>query len=73
MCRDRGDLASRDPLAGYQLVKGTIDIDEGIEQAAERELLEESGLSASPLPTWVQFKWKNLSKNGISLFVEQAR
>jgi 8-oxo-dGTP pyrophosphatase MutT (NUDIX family) len=37
-------LAFRHPMEGYQLVKGTIEIGETIEHAAERELLEESGL-----------------------------
>lgn len=32
------------PLAGRQLVKGTIEAGEGIEEAAKRELMEESGL-----------------------------
>jgi 8-oxo-dGTP pyrophosphatase MutT (NUDIX family) len=37
-------LAFRHPLAGYQLVKGTIEPAETIQDAAERELLEESGI-----------------------------
>ena len=37
-------LAFRHPLAGTQLVKGTIEIAESVQRAAERELLEESGL-----------------------------
>ena len=37
-------LAFRHPLAGTQLVKGTIEIGESVQRAAERELLEESGL-----------------------------
>jgi 8-oxo-dGTP pyrophosphatase MutT (NUDIX family) len=45
--RTTGDieiLAFRHPIAGCQLVKGTIEQAESIEQAAERELFEESGL-----------------------------
>src|SRR5262249_10344018 len=37
-------LAFRHPTAGYQLVKGTIEPAESIQRAAERELLEESGI-----------------------------
>jgi 8-oxo-dGTP pyrophosphatase MutT (NUDIX family) len=37
-------LAFRHLNAGYQLVKGTIEADETIQHAAERELLEESGI-----------------------------
>jgi 8-oxo-dGTP pyrophosphatase MutT (NUDIX family) len=37
-------LAFRHPVAGTQLVKGTIEIAESVQRAAERELLEESGL-----------------------------
>jgi ADP-ribose pyrophosphatase YjhB (NUDIX family) len=44
-------LAFRHPIAGYQLVKGTININEGIEQAAERELLEESVLVGIAMTT----------------------
>ena len=37
-------LAFRHPMAGCQLVKGTIEAGETISHAAERELLEESGI-----------------------------
>ena len=37
-------LAFRHPIAGYQLVKGTIEAAETMQAAAERELLEESGV-----------------------------
>ena len=37
-------LAFRHPIAGCQLVKGTIEAGETIQTAAERELLEESGI-----------------------------
>jgi ADP-ribose pyrophosphatase YjhB (NUDIX family) len=37
-------LAFRHPTAGHQLVKGTIEADETIQHAAERELREESGI-----------------------------
>lgn len=40
-------LAFEHPLAGMQLVKGTIEPDETSAQAALRELFEESGVSAS--------------------------
>ena len=42
-------LAFRHPLAGTQLVKGTIEIAESVQRAAERELLEESGLVATAI------------------------
>jgi len=35
------------PVAGFQLVKGTIEAGEPIEAAAIRELTEESGISAA--------------------------
>jgi 8-oxo-dGTP pyrophosphatase MutT (NUDIX family) len=37
-------LAFHHPIAGRQLVKGTIEAPESIPHAAERELLEESGI-----------------------------
>ena len=37
-------LAFRHPLAGNQFVKGTIEMDESPEEAARRELREESGV-----------------------------
>ncbi|MGU3629146.1 NUDIX hydrolase [Comamonas sp. C24C] len=40
-------LAFEHPLAGTQLVKGTIELDENSRDAALRELHEESGLIAS--------------------------
>jgi len=40
-------LAFRHPIAGYQLVKGTIERDETVQRAAERELLEESGIAVT--------------------------
>lgn len=46
--RQRGEvevLAFRHPLAGNQLVKGTIEPDETAEAGALRELAEESGIS----------------------------
>lgn len=50
-------LAFVHPLAGFQLVKGTIEPSENSRDAALRELREESGLSASQtsadLGTWV--------------------
>ncbi|EPF87708.1 DNA mismatch repair protein MutT [Acinetobacter gyllenbergii] len=46
-------LAFHHPLAGTQLVKGTIEHDEQYEQAAIRELFEESGLIAQPNPKFI--------------------
>ncbi len=48
-------LAFAHPLAGNQLVKGTIESRESLEQACIRELREESGIAAHPvtaLGTW---------------------
>jgi 8-oxo-dGTP pyrophosphatase MutT (NUDIX family) len=42
-------LAFRHPLAGNQLVKGTIERTESIQQAAERELIEEAGVVATAI------------------------
>ncbi|EAR08136.1 NUDIX hydrolase [Reinekea blandensis] len=49
-------LAFEHPLAGFQIVKGTLEPGESPEQAAVRELAEESGLPASvkrSLGNWV--------------------
>ena len=40
-------LVFKHPLAGNQLVKGTVEADEKLGSACERELLEESGLQAT--------------------------
>lgn len=40
-------LAFQHPVAGYQLVKGSIEIDEEPEAAAIRELSEEAGIETS--------------------------
>ncbi|MBU2863328.1 NUDIX domain-containing protein [Reinekea forsetii] len=48
-------LAFEHPLAGNQLVKGTIEKNESLESACNRELFEESGLNGvveSYLGTW---------------------
>ncbi|GAA0766519.1 DUF5071 domain-containing protein [Ideonella azotifigens] len=49
-------LAFRHPLAGFQLVKGTIEPGESVQAAALRELAEESGIAAAEtvrsLGTW---------------------
>ena len=49
-------LAFEHPLAGHQLIKGTIESDESAEQAAIREFAEESGINdaevLSHLGTW---------------------
>jgi 8-oxo-dGTP pyrophosphatase MutT (NUDIX family) len=42
-------LAFRHPTAGYQLVKGTIELDETVQHAAERELFEESGIAGAAI------------------------
>ena len=46
-------LVFRHPLAGIQLVKGTIEQDEPYEQVAVRELFEESGLIAQTNPKFL--------------------
>jgi 8-oxo-dGTP pyrophosphatase MutT (NUDIX family) len=40
-------LAFEHPLAGYQLVKGTVEAGEALEAAALRELGEESGITSA--------------------------
>jgi len=47
-------LAFRHPLAGCQLVKGTLEPGESVEAGALRELAEESGLVGVPAdsPAW---------------------
>ncbi|WP_277559415.1 NUDIX hydrolase [Acinetobacter beijerinckii] len=46
-------LAFRHPLAGSQLVKGTIEQGEKYDEAAIRELFEETGLTAEPNPKFM--------------------
>ena len=46
-------LAFRHPLAGIQLVKGSIEPNETYEHAAIRELFEESGLIARDNPKFI--------------------
>lgn len=46
-------LAFRHPLAGMQLVKGSIEPNETYENAAIRELFEESGLIARDNPKFI--------------------
>jgi len=46
-------LAFRHPLAGNQLVKGTIEADESPAAAAARELAEESGIVGAPRPIFL--------------------
>ena len=49
-------LAFRHPLAGSQLVKGTVDGNESASQAALRELAEESGITnATPIAELGEF------------------
>lgn len=53
-------LAFRHPLAGIQLVKGTIEQEEKYDEAAIRELFEEAGLIADPNPKFIgDFKLKS--------------
>jgi 8-oxo-dGTP pyrophosphatase MutT (NUDIX family) len=40
-------LVFEHPQAGTQIVKGTVELDESIEQAAVRELAEESGITGA--------------------------
>jgi 8-oxo-dGTP pyrophosphatase MutT (NUDIX family) len=40
-------LAFQHPIAGFQLVKGTIEVDENPGEAAIRELAEEAGIQAA--------------------------
>lgn len=57
-------LAFRHPLAGMQLVKGTIEQEEKHDQAAIRELFEEAGLNAEPNPKFIgNFKLKSNQQN----------
>jgi 8-oxo-dGTP pyrophosphatase MutT (NUDIX family) len=53
-------LAFRHPLAGIQLVKGTIEQKEKYDEAAIRELFEEAGLNAEANPKFIgNFKLKS--------------
>ncbi|GAA5629573.1 hypothetical protein Acal02_00166 [Acinetobacter calcoaceticus] len=53
-------LAFRHPLAGIQLVKGTIEQEEKYDEAAIRELFEEAGSIAEPNPKFIgNFKLKS--------------
>ena len=71
-------LAFEHPLAGYQIVKGTVEPGETPEQAAIRELAEESGLHASverSLGSWVpgfeNHHWALVLMNGPSAIPDE--
>ncbi len=66
-------LAFQHPLAGIQLVKGTIERDEPYEQAAVRELFEESGLVAEPNPKFIGNLAVKLSRQDWYFYVCQIR
>ncbi|USA47678.1 NUDIX domain-containing protein [Acinetobacter sp. C26M] len=57
-------LAFQHPLAGSQLVKGTIELYEKYDEAAIRELSEESGVIAEPNPKFIgNFTLKSNQQN----------
>ena len=62
-------LAFEHPLAGYQLVKGTIEASESIEVAALRELAEESGILSATVSRSLGI-WSSNHEGQIWAFVE---
>lgn len=46
-------LVFRHPLAGIQIVKGTVEQDESLENAALRELFEESGIDSASIEKFI--------------------
>jgi len=62
-------LAFEHPLAGPQLVKGTIEAGETVEEAALRELAEESGIEAAKVVRALGI-WPSGFKGQIWAFVE---
>ncbi|EXB49181.1 NUDIX domain protein [Acinetobacter sp. 1000160] len=51
------------------MVKGTIDQEEKYDQAAIRELFEETGLNAEPNPKFIgNFKLKSNQQNWYSMY-----
>lgn len=61
-------LAFEHPLAGYQLVKGTIEAGESVEAAALRELAEESGIASATVFRSLGI-WASTYENQIWAFV----
>lgn len=68
LLRNTGDdlliLAFRHPIAGYQLVKGTIELGESDDTAALRELFEESGIDSANIVRHLGI-WKSDFENQI--------
>ncbi|SDB81328.1 NUDIX hydrolase [Acinetobacter boissieri] len=46
-------LVFRHPIAGIQIVKGTVEANEKLEDAAIRELYEESGISSASIDSYL--------------------
>lgn len=46
-------LVFRHPIAGIQIVKGTVEANENLENAAIRELFEESGISSASIDSYL--------------------
>ena len=66
-------LAFRHPLAGYQIVKGTIEPDEAPEAAVLRELFEESGINSASIIRHLGI-WETGYKNQVwSIYLCQAK
>ncbi len=57
-------LVFRHPIAGYQLVKGTIELGESDDAAALRELFEESGIDSAKIVRHLGI-WKSNFENQI--------
>ncbi|RXJ70625.1 DNA mismatch repair protein MutT [Veronia nyctiphanis] len=62
-------LVFRHPLAGIQLVKGTLEKEEELADAAKRELFEESGLELQSQPTFLQC-WHSEHDNQVWYFFD---
>ena len=46
-------LVFRHPIAGVQIVKGTVEVNESLKDAAIRELYEESGISTATIQSYL--------------------
>ena len=62
-------LVFRHPIAGIQIVKGTVEANEKLEDAAIRELYEESGISSTNIHSYLGLHSPSESGSNWHVFV----